>query len=617
MKKTLLFLLMSMSLSLTIHAQSAQSRLDLPETQKIMGHYESDAVGTEGVGVPTTSGKVSIGVILESDEIDIFNGGQIMAFRVGLAESTPVSKVFVVPISAGGAYGSMISWNCDVSSPGWNMVELPSPYKLNIPDDGKLLIGFEYEQPTKTSKPLAMVHEGEIYDTYWYKKAGSQYRWTTAGLSPYGNLCVQCIVERDHFPNVIIKARGLEVPAYVNIGEDMPYSFQVKNRDTKALAAQALTFDLKLDGEKLATITNPEEIAAGATVTLDGVVVTDDLSTGTHTLTIDNALAGEEVLDYVYPMNASFVAFNGVYPRQKHLVEQLTSTYCMYCPLGNSMLELLTSQRDDIVWVGIHGELNGGKDPFMSDQADSIMACLSSAISYPSGAFDRSTGYESVNQVINSLGYYEQYHQQIADELSLFFDNLAAQNPSFASINIEPVVDLDTREAVITVSGEMSSDIDLLLGEGNKLTVYITEDNLVARQNNNGKWEANYVHNGVFRCALGSVLGVDLNKTENGYCNEFTCTIPEDWNIKNLNVVAIISRPLINGADHNYTDMKVNNVEKVPLVVIPGAVDEILYAGDAVPVEYYDVMGRRMDSLGHGINSVRMSDGTTIKVLIK
>ena len=615
MKKTLLLLLMSMSLSLTINAQSSPSRLDLPENQKIMGHFDSDAIGTEGVGISATSGNVTIGTILESDEVDIFNDGYIKAFRVGLAESTTISKVFIMPIAAAGAYGTIVYWDCEASDVGWNLIELTTPYKLNIPAGGKLMIGFVYEQPTKTSKPLAMAQEGDIYDTYYYRKAGSMYRWSNAGLKSYGNLCVQCIVERDNFPGVLIKATDLVALHYVNIGDDLHYSFNIRNRDTKPLAAQALTFNVGIDGENVGTISNPDEIAPGATVTVEGVLTTDNLTVGSHTLTINNCVAGEEVLDYLYPLNATFLAMNGVYPRQKHLVEQFTSTYCTYCPLGNSWLSILTSQRDDVIWVGVHGELNGGRDPYMTNQGDSIMAYMSNS-SYPTGVFDRATGWESANQLVNSLGYYEEYHQQMAEELGNFFDREADMNPSFATINIDPVVNLDTREAIITVSGEISPDINALLGEGNKLTVYLTEDSLVARQLNDGRWETNYVHNGVFRCALGSVKGVDLNITGDTYLNEFTVTIPEDWNIKNLNVVAFISRPLTNGLT-NISDMKVNNAEKVRLFVGSEGIEEILTDDDAFPVAYYDVMGRQLDAPRHGINIVKMSNGTARKVLIK
>jgi hypothetical protein len=133
-----------------------------------------------------------------------------------------------------------------------------------------------------------------------------------------------------------------------------------------------VTFDVNVDGEKVGFAYNTQVIEPGATITVQYGLVTDDLSSGSHTLTIDNAVALGETLDYVYPMNASFMLYSAVYPRQKHYVEQYTSTYCTYCPLGNSMLSILTQQRDDIIWVGVHANFNG-TDPMSTAQGDSIM----------------------------------------------------------------------------------------------------------------------------------------------------------------------------------------------------------------------------------------------------
>ena len=234
--------------------------------------------------------------------------------------------------------------------------------------------------------------------------------------------------------------------------------------------------------------------------------------------------------------------------------------------------------------------------------------------SYPSATFDRSTGWENDRQLVNSIGYYAEYHTQIAEELGHFFDNITEQNPTFASIEIIPVVDPESREAIITVKGEMSPDFDLLLGDDNVLNVFITEDSVVAAQLNSGTWVTQYVHNGVFRQALGSAKGVDFNRVDGGYCNEFTVTIPDQWVLDNLNVVAFISRPIAAGVT---TDMELNNAESVKLYNPSHGIEEILIDGDAVPVGYYDIMGRQTDGMHHGINIVKMSDGTARKVLVK
>jgi hypothetical protein len=617
MKKSLLFLTMALSLAMAVCAQNSvmamgPARMDLPENQRLMGHFDTDDISTEGAGLSTT-GNIYLGTILDSDELDIFKGGKIKAFRVGLAESTSVLKVFVMPIASGGAYGTMISWDCNVSEVGWNVIELPDPYQIDVEEGGRLMIGFQYEQKA-SSKPLALVKVGQIYDTYQYKKAGSMYRWTTAGLTSYGNLCVQCIVEKEHFPEVMIKAEGLTCQNYLKKGEDLAYSFTVRNRGNKTVDAQALTFDVKVDGEVFGTISNPVDLVAGETITIEGALETAEMPSGNHILSVEHAVAYGESLDYVYPLKAPFMLHSGSFPRQKHMVEQFTSTYCTYCPLGNSMLSILKELRDDIIWVGVHGNLGNGVDPYTTSQGDSIMAYCGSS-SYPSGTFDRSTGWENDRSIVSGLGYYEEYHQQIAEELSQFFDDIALQHPTFASIEINSVVNRETREAVITVSGDMSPDFYSLLGEDTKLTVYLTEDSLVARQLNNGAWINSYTHNGVFRTALTSVKGMGFNRVDDRYSNEFTLTIPTEWNMENLNVVAFINRPLANG--YNFTDMYINNAETARLIGNSGDVDELLNDEDAVPVEYYDITGRKHNHLQKGVNIVKMSNGTAKKVLVK
>jgi hypothetical protein len=314
--------------------------------------------------------------------------------------------------------------------------------------------------------------------------------------------------------------------------------------------------------------------------------------------------------------DAEFIIYQQGFPRQKHLVEQLTSTYCMYCPLGNSVLNILNTQRDDIAWVGIHGNLGNGVDPYRSNQGDSLMIYLTGgSVSYPSGAFDRSTGWEDDVNIVNGLGFSESVHQLAADELGNFFDYLSESMPTLAEIDADCSFNETTRMATVSVHGKISPDFDNMMGEDSKLTVYLVEDSLVSRQLNGDTWVTKYVHHGVFRKALGTIKGNDLNRFGNRYKNVFRFQIPTAWNWKKLRVVAFISRPITNFSN-GYTDMFVNNACDFKFEISSG-IDEVVTAADAVPVEYYDIMGRRYDTPHQGINIVKMSDGTTKKILVK
>ena len=139
---------------------------------------------------------------------------------------------------------------------------------------------------------------------------------------------------------------------------------------------------------------------------------------------------------------------------------------------------------------------------------------------------------------------------------------MLGEAPSFSTVNINSTYDAETREVVITIDGELTPDFDQMMGADSKLTVYITEDGVVARQLNLGTWVSNFVHNGVMRRAVNSIKGSDLNRDGDTYKNVFTYTIPSGWNADNLNIVAFISRPLMNGASGVYNDLFVDQANK-------------------------------------------------------
>ena len=538
------------------HRMMAPARVDLGENQMVLGHYDTDelASSNDGLGITGLPGVIPIGTVITPAELAAFQGGKIVKFRVGLATSTAISRVFVIPVT-NGVYGTTTEWSCSVRAAGWNEITLETPYEINLADNTGLMIGFDYQQ-TSSNYPISAVEVGEIYPSYIYYQGG----WQDVGLSAYGNLSVQCIVESENFPDYIISASSLVARSYTKLGDELQFSFMTKNSGvaTETIAAGACSYNVLVDGELVTTITNPEAFGRDF-VQFYNAIPTAGMTPGKHTLTIQPATLNGEPVEQFTSTSRDFILYENGFPRQMHVIEQFTSTYCTYCPLGINMLKILTSSRDDIAWIGIHGNMNG-TDPMRTLQCDSIMS-YEGADSYPSGSFDRSTGWDSDETIITGLGYYEQYHNEIAQEISAFLDYIA-EAPSFATVNINSTIDADTREAVITVNGELTPDFDMMMGADSKLTVYITEDGVISRQLNMGTWVNNYEHNGVLRKALNSIKGNDLNREGNTYENVFTITIPSSWKLDNLNVVAFISRPLANGATGVYTDLYINQANK-------------------------------------------------------
>lgn len=555
----------------------APAQIDLESNQKILGHYDSDAVQVGGyLGLTSFAGTNPIAIELTPDELAMFQGGKIVAFRVGISVSTPVTRVFVAPSSSAGL-GEFTEWTCNVSDEGWNLIPVDPPYEINLDENTSLMVGFDYQQ-TSSNYPLSYVEEGdEFYPSFVYLTYQGQTGWFDIGTEGYGNLSLQCIVESDNYPAYMLKIAQLSGAKFAKAGDMLDYNFKIKNQGTETVEAGAVTFDVTLDGEKVDSYTNPAAFGSKL-VSVSGSISTEGLEPGNHKVAVTLVSLNGEALETPQTLEHEFKIFTSIFPRQKHLLEQFTSNSCTYCPLGTSMIEVLQGMRDDIARVAIHGNMST-TDPTNTKQCDTIFSYVGCG-GWPYGCFDRTTGWEDDATIANGLGYNTTYHQQVATALGAFYDDITNNMPTFASINLDSEINPLTREATVTVSGEITPDFDVMMGEDAKLTVYITEDSIIYRQLNNGRWTSKYRHDGVLRQALGTVFGVDLNKQEGDstYCNDFALTIPAAWNIEKLNVIAFISRPLRNGQTRVYTDMYVNNTEMAPMYVLPAtAAPEITF----------------------------------------
>lgn len=589
MKKFLLFSLVAMLLPVAMTAQSlrtttltgvlqragvvqsfdnrhkAPAQIDLASNQMILGHYDTDEVSTDGLGLTGMPGVLPIAIELTPAELEVFRGGKIVAFRVGLAAITPVTRVFAAPVTGQGI-GEFTEWSCNVGNQGWNVIPVDPPYEIADDENLGLFIGFDYQQ-TSSNYPISAVDAGVIYPSYMYLTSGGQTAWFDVGLQDFGNLSLQCIVESDHFPQYAIQLGRLTSEGkYFKSGDPVEYTVTMRNAGVATIDPEAVVLDVYLDGEKVGELNNAMSIGRNF-ININGSIPTEGLESGAHNITITTTTLNGEAIESPKTLNYEFFIYANSFPRQKHLIEQLTSNSCTYCPLGTSFLQVLSNLRDDIAWVGIHGN-QSTKDPANTAQCDSIFS-LVGAQGWPYGVFDRSTGWNDDVNIASGLGYYEENHVEYAGYLSQFLDYLSEMVPTFATIDINSEVNPLTREATISVTGEITPDFDTMMGEDAKLTVYITEDSVVYRQLNQGKWIPKYVHNGVLRLAVNTVKGMALNKDGETYKNDYSVMIPDAWNIEKLNVIAFISRPIMNGATGVYTDMYVNNTEKVPMTVLP------------------------------------------------
>lgn len=279
------------------------------------------------------------------------------------------------------------------------------------------------------------------------------------------------------------------------------------------------------------------------------------------------------------------------------------------------MLNALTAMRSDIAWVSVHTTMKIlYPDPYETDETRALTS--KEIMYYPSASFNRAFINDSYLNEDGNLAVPIGYNGT-ASQVAAMFDeaiNVYANIPSFVSVNIEPSYNADTRELTVKVSGEGVEKAHEMLGDDAVVSVYLTEDDLVSRQLDGNVWDNDFEHNHVYRCAVTDVFGDAINWNGDNYENDFTVTLDSSWKPENMNIVAFVSRPL----ENDMTDAWVTNAEVAKVVRGETGISNAVVDGEtAVEVARYALDGTQLSQPTKGVNIVKMSDGTTKKVIVK
>lgn len=234
-------------------------------------------------------------------------------------------------------------------------------------------------------------------------------------------------------------------------------------------------------------------------------------------------------------------ASSETFPRQKHLIELLTSQGCIYCPLGEDVLNLLYQTpelSEKIAWASLHIDITVN-DIFCTAKSSAICTYLGGT-AFPSAAFNRKdyTGAGALPIVVSAVG--ENIPPMVQALSQMLIDDNA---PVMANIKMDATYDETTRALKIDVSGQTTDNFTATYGSNVGLTVYLTEDSLVARQlQPNGSWVSDYVHNHVLREVASGIQGDKITITNGTYQKSFSKTLKEAWNVNNMHVIAFLHR---------------------------------------------------------------------------
>lgn len=604
--------------------KKTRSKVALGENQRIMANYNSDSYASsmEGIGLPKYAGNLRVAAIIPCEAGCKFDGSTVKSIRFALANATEVTRVFMIKLNATGSFGDeVVSQAVENSVVGWNTIELATPYTINAEGLAGFLVGFDYVQSNANDGtyyndecyPISVVDEGRTtMPSYIYGNLGDGEGWYNIGLESYGNLSVQCIVEKEGgFLADDLSVELYTAPFGKKGDKTMVYAL-VYNEGTQT--PSSYTLGLALDGNEVEEINTPSPLQE--VIDLEGTIdIPADAATGEHTIslyvkTINGKVPTEAINDD--QASATFNVYSESLPRQKQLIEHFTSQYCTHCPKGIAVLEGLVKERDDIAWVSLHQNMSS-KDEYTISKGQSISNALN-AISLPGIVINRTCPLGSEDLEIG-IGYPAAYKQQAIDYLNSIID-YTNYIPALASINIATAYNEETKKLDITVSGNVLDEFTEFVGTDAALTVFLTEDGLVSRQLNDGNWDMNFTHDNVLRSIPTNVYGDNLTITNGTYEKKYSVSISSSWNIDNMNVVASIGRKVKQA--NVYDKVWVSNAEKVKAFDRSNSINSAISNGaEATVVARYNANGVRLAAPVKGINIVKMSDGTTRKVVVE
>lgn len=597
-------------------------KADLAENQRIMGFYTGDELGSKDYAMGlNANGTFKAGVMFTPELIGNFVGGQIVKARFAVWQNLGDTPFEVYEVDPDGHIADTPSAEGSVSavSGTWNEVTLDKP--VEIKKNYGYILCYTYQQKTNQF-PLAV--DGDVnpgaedpngYGALIYGDLGEGTETWYLMSTGAGNFMIQAIVEGGSFLPEDIAIKNLSVTKMAQKGQDINYSFSIKNTGDNMPSSYALS--LALDGTEVETLNTPITLTNSYQTVNGKLALPSDLASGQHKLnvtvtSIDGKTPTEGTDDDA--LEASFACYTASMPRQMDLVENMTSVKCTYCPYGHNVLEALSEIRPNIAWVAVHAS-GMGPDKFVTDESDDISNFQCSG--YPSASFNRmyidDQNLNSYGTLAVSIGYYPEYAQQAAQQFDDMLDEFDAEMPSFASVDI--ATKLDGNNLNIKVSGDAVEDFKQYVGDDAVVTVYLLEDGLVAPQTGASN---NYVHDHVLRDVVtDNVFGDPINWTSaTTYQNEFNVTLDSEWNSDNMQVVAFIGRPVTKNS--TIDDVWVNNTNMVKLGASTG-IDGATISSDANAKEVarYTVDGRKINKPVKGINLVKMSNGKTLKVIVK
>lgn len=606
-------------------AFKAPAKANLAANQRLVGYFDTDDCDNY-VGVVNFTGNNKVAIELTADDLAPYYGKKIAGVRFNLGQGQTANGVFVQSLTlendkivdmadVATSNESVTSAAGATNSGEWHEVMFDNKVELNSSFQG-LFVGYNYKQ-TSSNYPIGVNSNADgplyIYANIPASKGGNGETWYQFDSGGMG-LAIQLIVEGEFAPNsvqpldfgnvMIAKGKTKNVAVkFRNLGSKFTSIDYTISLDGKAGAEQHLDFGKDYGVAGTHTVEVP--FAAASELGKSAVTLTVTKVNGE-----ENACAIKTATGTLYTAVKEFV--------KRSVVEEFTGTGCGWCPRGHvGMHKMRDLYGDQFVGIAMHqynsddpmyytsyslsfqgapscmvNRSSGDLDPY-NDLPKAFKASLTEMplvdVSVE-GAFSEDTAYVYAKASVESLvsGDYAIAYMLIADNLSGTTSKWKQSN-YFAK-----------GSGAYNSKSSIPEDLQYLWDAGSKCAVTYN-DVLISSSYVSSKNKA----------TLPSLVA---NGTVNSY---YTLTMPTKNELKNtirkcgneVYVVAVVldkkTGAIVNACKTKVADFGTTGIENVN------------NSSEATVVARYNVNGVQIAAPVKGINIVKMSDGTTRKVLVK
>ena len=604
-------------------AHKAPAKANLAVNQRLVGYFNTDDCDNY-LGATSITGNNKVAIVLTADDLVPYYDKKIVGVRFNLGQGETSTGVFVenVKINNGTITENTAIVTSDksvTSAAGakntgeWHEVMFDNKVEINSSFEA-LLVGYCYKQKSN-NYPIGVSSKVEgpfyVFANIPASKGGNGENWYQINSGGYG-LSIQLIVEGDFAPNAVQPLDFGDV--VVTKGKTKNVAVSLFNLGSKL---SSIDYTIALDGKAGAEqhLDFGKDYGVGGTHTVEIPFAADSkIGTSTVTLTItkvngvENANATKTATGTLYTVEREFV--------KRSVVEEGTGTDCGYCPRGHVVMHNMHNLYGD-QFIGIALHQRSSTDPMYN-------------VSY-------NLGFKNFPQcmVNRSNGFLDPYDQMPA-VLKASLNEIALAEVTVAGT----FTDEDTKvNATASVESLVAGDYDIafmLTADGltGKTTSWKQQNYFSKGHSGNPYkskssmpediqflWDKGSSYVETYNDVLISSSYVSSNNkatlptlVANGtVSSEYTMKMPTKVALKKalkLDQIYVVALLL---------DKKTGAIVNAGRARVTGStgIEDVTSGTEATVVARYTVNGVQVSAPVKGVNILKMSDGTTRKVLVK